>query len=147
MQVARCNALHFKVLGGIACQLEDFGRQVFENCSRVHGSLSANTDVILGAVLQVTVNTADGKLGGKEMGVMRYRCQYEMKASKSTIRPLNDDTLYLQASASRARQCWDLLTALFYDFLSGGSSFGSKVCVGLVEVEKRGKRKRRARST
>lgn len=113
LQVTGCNTLHFKVLGGIACQFEHFGCQVFEDSSRVDGSLGTDTDMVLSTILQVAMNTADREL---------------------------------QASASRARQCWDLLTALFYNFLSGGGSFGSKVCVGLSEVvQNNGKKGREKR--
>lgn len=58
-----CNTLHFEVLGSIACQFEHFGRQVFEDSSRVDGSLGADTDMVLSAILQVAVNTADRELG------------------------------------------------------------------------------------
>ncbi len=65
LQVARSDALDFEVFGGIASQLQHFGTQVLKNGSRIHGSSSSNTIVGLYAALQVSVDTANGKLHAK----------------------------------------------------------------------------------
>ena len=38
LQVARSDTLDFQVLGGITCEFEDFGSEVFENSSDIDGS-------------------------------------------------------------------------------------------------------------
>lgn len=38
LQVTRCDTLDFEILGGVACQFEDFGSEVFENGCDIDGS-------------------------------------------------------------------------------------------------------------
>lgn len=62
LQVARCDTLDLEVLGGIACELEDFGSQVLENSSNVDSSLGADTHLVLGVCLEETLDTTAGEL-------------------------------------------------------------------------------------
>lgn len=45
-----------------ACQLEDFGSQVLENCCNIDGCLGANAHLVLGVLLQETLDTTAGEL-------------------------------------------------------------------------------------
>ena len=49
------------VTGGVACQLENFGSQVLQHCSQVHGGTSTNTLGIV-ALAQKAVDTTHGEL-------------------------------------------------------------------------------------
>jgi hypothetical protein len=49
-----------------SCKLENFGGQVFEDGGNVDGSLGSNAHLILGVVLQETLDTTAGEL--------EYRC-------------------------------------------------------------------------
>jgi hypothetical protein len=44
------------------CELQDFGREIFEDSRSIHGRFRADTDIILRALFQVSVNTANGEL-------------------------------------------------------------------------------------
>jgi hypothetical protein len=43
-------------------QFEDLGRQILKHCSRINGGAGTNTKVTLCALLEVTVDTANGEL-------------------------------------------------------------------------------------
>lgn len=45
-----------------SCELEDFSGQVFEDSGNIDGSLGSNTHLILGVVLQETLDTTAGEL-------------------------------------------------------------------------------------
>jgi len=45
-----------------SCELENFGGQVFEDGGNVDGSLGSNAHLILGVVLQETLDTTAGEL-------------------------------------------------------------------------------------
>lgn len=45
-----------------ACELKDFGSQIFENGCNIDGSLSTNAHLVLCVLLQETLNTATGEL-------------------------------------------------------------------------------------
>ncbi len=79
LQVAGGDALDFEVLGGVlgtklasrrlgrgwvthSCELENFSGQVFEDGGNVDGSLGSNAHLILGVVLQETLDTTAGEL-------------------------------------------------------------------------------------
>ena len=62
LQVARSDTLDLQILAGVSSQLEDLGRQVFENCRRVNGSGSSDTVSLVNRLLQETVNTTDREL-------------------------------------------------------------------------------------
>ena len=46
-----------------ASEFEDFSGQVLQHSGNVHGSLCANTHLVLGVVLEETLDTAAGELG------------------------------------------------------------------------------------
>jgi len=62
LQVSRCDALDAKILRRVACELQDFGREIFENRRGVHCGFRADTDVVLRTLFQVSVNSANRKL-------------------------------------------------------------------------------------
>lgn len=62
LQVSWRDTLHAQILGRVARQLEHLGGEVLQNGRCVDGGLSTDTHVVLRAVLQVTVDTADGEL-------------------------------------------------------------------------------------
>jgi len=62
LKVAGCDTLDFEILCGISCKLEDFSGQVFENGGNVDCSLGTNAHLILGVVLQETLDTTAGEL-------------------------------------------------------------------------------------
>lgn len=62
LQVSWRDALHTKVLGCVARQFEHLGGEVLQDRRCVDGRLGADSDVVLGAVLQMTVDTTDGEL-------------------------------------------------------------------------------------
>lgn len=51
--------------GTYACQLEDFGSQVLENCGNVDGRLGANAHFVLSVGLEETLDTTAGELEKK----------------------------------------------------------------------------------
>jgi hypothetical protein len=62
LQVAGGDTLDFEVLGCVAGELEDFGSQVLQNCGYVYCGLCANTHLVLGVVLEETLDTTAGEL-------------------------------------------------------------------------------------
>lgn len=62
LQVSGRNTLDTQILRCVTCELENLGGKVFENGRGVDGSLGTDADVVLGSVLQVTVDTTDGEL-------------------------------------------------------------------------------------
>lgn len=62
LQVTGCDALDAKILGCVTCQLEHLGGEIFQDGGCVDGGFGADTDVVLGSVLQVTVDTTDREL-------------------------------------------------------------------------------------
>jgi hypothetical protein len=62
LKVARRNTLHLEILGSIACELEDLSGQVLENGGDIDGSLGTNTHLVLGVLLEETLDTTAGKL-------------------------------------------------------------------------------------
>lgn len=62
LQVAGGNTLDFEILCGISCELEDFSGQVFEDGGYVDSSLGSNAHLILGVVLQETLDTTTREL-------------------------------------------------------------------------------------
>lgn len=83
LQVSWSDTLHTKVLGCIACQFEHLGGEVFEDGRCVDGSLGADSDVVLGSVLQVTVDTTDGELDAVEVQGARISSRREER--KQTV--------------------------------------------------------------
>jgi len=55
-----------------ACQLEDFGSQVLENRGYVHGSLGTDAHLVLGVLLEETLDTAAGKLARRSWSTWRH---------------------------------------------------------------------------
>lgn len=55
-----------------ACQLEDFGSQVLENRGYVHGSLGTDAHLVLGVLLEETLDTAAGKLARRSWSAWRH---------------------------------------------------------------------------
>jgi hypothetical protein len=62
LQMARCNTLYFQIFAGISCQLEYFGRQVFQNGRRVDGRRGSDSVSLVDRVFQEPVDTTDGEL-------------------------------------------------------------------------------------
>merc|ERR1711990_925267 len=62
LQMARCDTLHFQILGGIASQLQNLSGEVFQNGAGVDGSSSSNSAVASGVGLQMSVDSAHGEL-------------------------------------------------------------------------------------
>ena len=60
--MARCYSLHLQILCGIACELQDFGGEIFENRGDVHGSFSANSHLVLRLRLEETFDTSAWEL-------------------------------------------------------------------------------------
>jgi hypothetical protein len=86
LQVARGNALDFEVLCGIllivlayimqtensttySCKFKNFGGEVFEDSRDVHGCFSSHAHLVLGVVLQETLDTTAGEL--QKVGVSK----------------------------------------------------------------------------
>ena len=55
LQMARCDALDFEVLGGVACELEHFGGQVFENGGQVDAGFGADARLLAREVSEMTL--------------------------------------------------------------------------------------------
>ena len=66
LQVSGCNALDLEILGGVACQFENFGGQVFQHCCDVDSSFGADAHLVLGLRLQETLHTTAGELVRRE---------------------------------------------------------------------------------
>jgi hypothetical protein len=64
LQVSRRDALDLEILGGVSCQFEDFGGQVFQHCCDVDGGFGADAHLVLGLRLEETLHTTAGELGG-----------------------------------------------------------------------------------
>jgi hypothetical protein len=85
LKVAGSNALDFEILGSVlqkismceefgigrdyderkmthSCKLEYFCGEVFEDCGNIDGCLSSNSHLVLGVVLQETLDTSARKL-------------------------------------------------------------------------------------
>lgn len=62
LKVARGDALDLEILCGVAGKLEDFGRQVFEDGSDVHGGLCGDAHLVLRVRLEETLDTTAGEL-------------------------------------------------------------------------------------
>ncbi len=62
LQVSRRDALHAQVLRCIACKFEHLGGEVLQDRRGVDGGLGTDADVVLRAVLEVTVDTTDREL-------------------------------------------------------------------------------------
>lgn len=75
LQVTRRDTLDTQVLGGVTGEFENLGGEVLEDGGGVDGSLGSDTHVVLGAGLEVTVDTTDGELcascRGRERGRKR----------------------------------------------------------------------------
>jgi len=56
------DAFKTKILGRISSELQNFGSEILQNGSCIHGGFCSNSDVVLRALLQVTMDTADGEL-------------------------------------------------------------------------------------
>jgi hypothetical protein len=67
-----------------SCELEDFGGQVFEDGGNVDGSLGPNAHLILGVVLQETLDTTAGELTKKVSlaDVLNQRLRIERNVEK-----------------------------------------------------------------
>jgi len=69
LEMAGSDALDLEILGGVSCKLEDFGSQIFEDCSHIDGSLGPNAHLVLGIVLEETLDTTAGELETSLAGV------------------------------------------------------------------------------
>lgn len=62
LQVSWRDTLYTQILGCVSCQFEHLSGEVFQDGGCVDGSLGTDADVVLGAVLQVTVDTTNREL-------------------------------------------------------------------------------------
>ena len=62
LQVTGRDALDLEILCGVACELEDFGRQVFEDRRDVDGRLCGDAHLVLRVRLEKTLDTTAGEL-------------------------------------------------------------------------------------
>jgi hypothetical protein len=62
-----------------SCELEDFSSQVFKDCSHVDGSLGSNAHLILGVVLEETLDTTAGELENHMLACGRSKNTQRMK--------------------------------------------------------------------
>jgi len=69
LQVARGDTLDFEILCGVSCELEDFSGEIFENGGNVDGCLGTDAHLVLGVVLQETLDTTAGELKTSLAGV------------------------------------------------------------------------------
>jgi hypothetical protein len=60
--MARRNALDLEVLGGVACEFENFGCQVFENGGQVDASFGADARLLARDGSEVTLYATAGEL-------------------------------------------------------------------------------------
>lgn len=60
--MAGCDALDLQVLGGVSSEFEHFGGEVFKDGSDVDGGLGANAHLLLGVVLQETLDATAWEL-------------------------------------------------------------------------------------
>lgn len=66
------DTLHLQVFRRVACQLEHFGRQVFENSRGIHCCFRAHTDVGSAFLFQIAVDTTDWKLSNTHADTHRH---------------------------------------------------------------------------
>ena len=62
LQVTWRNALDFEILGSVACELEDFGSEVFENGGQVYGGFGTDARLLAGDGTEVTLYATAGEL-------------------------------------------------------------------------------------
>lgn len=62
LQVTRGDTLHLQILASVPSQLQNLGRQVLEDSSRVDRRSSTNAAIRLGPLLQLTMDTANREL-------------------------------------------------------------------------------------
>lgn len=62
LKVTWCDTLDLEIFGSVACKLEDFSSQVLENGCDIDGSLGTNAHLVLGVLLEETLNTAAREL-------------------------------------------------------------------------------------
>merc|ERR1711997_1287863 len=62
LQMAGSDTLDLQILGGVTCQLQNLSSQILEDSGRVNGSGGTHTTMGCCAVLQMPMNTTDGKL-------------------------------------------------------------------------------------
>lgn len=55
----------FEILGGVACQFENFGSEVFEHGREVDGCLAADARLLAGYGTEVTLYATAGELGAE----------------------------------------------------------------------------------
>lgn len=84
LQVTRRDALHFKIFGGVSCQLEHFGGKVFENGSDVDSSFRSDAHLVLSLGLEETLDTTAGKL----MGHKSAQCPLPFRPHLARGRPV-----------------------------------------------------------
>lgn len=75
LQVSWRNTLDFEVLAGIAGQLQDFGRKIFQYSRRVDGRRGTDTMSMMNRVFQKAMDTTDRKLETR-LGGTRLRCLF-----------------------------------------------------------------------
>ena len=61
--MARRNTLDLQVLGGVACELEHFGGQVFENGGQVDAGFGADARLLAREVSEMALYATAGELG------------------------------------------------------------------------------------
>lgn len=64
LQVARRNTLHFEILGSVACELEHFGREVFEDSGQVDGGFGTDARLLACNGAKVALYATAGELEG-----------------------------------------------------------------------------------
>jgi hypothetical protein len=62
LQMARCDAFDFEVLSSVACELEHFGGQVFENGGQVDAGFGADARLLAREVSEMTLYATTGEL-------------------------------------------------------------------------------------
>jgi len=62
LQVTGCDTFDFEIFGGVAGEFENFGCEVLEDGGDVDGGFGSNAHLILGVVLEETLDTAAGEL-------------------------------------------------------------------------------------
>jgi hypothetical protein len=84
LQMARLDALHLEVAGGVSCQLQHLGTQVLEDGGTVDGRGGAHTAALLHGVLEVAVDTTDGE---GQTGAERTRHRRGLATLGLTLQP------------------------------------------------------------
>jgi hypothetical protein len=62
LKMARCDTFDLEILGGVACELEHFGSQVFENGGQVDAGFGADARLLAREVPEVTLYATAGEL-------------------------------------------------------------------------------------